>query len=134
MLEICHTTHYKKKILNYFIASDGNLQILKTISFILRKAKNKVYYFFIIGRNGDTGSFHLRLSQQQERGLIISHLNLEKWLDGWGSSFVEEPIHWESGLNRLQNRNALALDEQSQQQSPSDVPKIQGRRRRQRGR
>ena len=44
VLEVCHTTHYKKKILNYFLANDNNLQILKTISFILRKAKNKVLF------------------------------------------------------------------------------------------
>lgn len=43
VLEVCHQTHYKKKILNYFLASDGSLQILKTLSFILRKAKNKVF-------------------------------------------------------------------------------------------
>lgn len=42
VLEVCHSTHYKKKILNYLIANDSNLQILKTLSFILRKAKNKV--------------------------------------------------------------------------------------------
>lgn len=33
---------YKKKILNYLIASDNSLQILKTLNFSLRKCKNKV--------------------------------------------------------------------------------------------
>jgi hypothetical protein len=33
--------HYKKKILNYLLASDPSLSILKSLSFILRKAKNK---------------------------------------------------------------------------------------------
>lgn len=42
VLEVVHTINYKKKVLNYFIANDNNLQILKTLSFVLRKAKNKV--------------------------------------------------------------------------------------------
>ena len=42
VLEVCHTNNYKKKILNHLIASDGSLQILKTLNFVLRKAKNKV--------------------------------------------------------------------------------------------
>ena len=39
---MCHTNNYKKKVLNYLLSNDSNLQILKTISFVLRKAKNKV--------------------------------------------------------------------------------------------
>lgn len=42
VLEVCHSMNYKKKVLNYMIASDNNLQILKTLNFSLRKAKNKV--------------------------------------------------------------------------------------------
>jgi DNA-binding CsgD family transcriptional regulator len=41
LLELCHTTNYKRKILNYLLSSDSNLQILKTLNFILKKAKNK---------------------------------------------------------------------------------------------
>jgi hypothetical protein len=40
-LELCHTTNYKRKILNYLLSSDSNLQNLKIINHILRKAKNK---------------------------------------------------------------------------------------------
>lgn len=41
LIELCHTTNYKKKILNYLLSSDSNLQIMKTLNFILKKAKNK---------------------------------------------------------------------------------------------
>lgn len=41
LLELAHSTNYKRKILNYMLASDNNLHILKTINFILKKAKNK---------------------------------------------------------------------------------------------
>lgn len=41
LLELCHTTHYKRKILNYLLSNDNNLQLLKTVNFVLKKAKNK---------------------------------------------------------------------------------------------
>lgn len=41
LLELCHTTNYKSKILNYLLSSDSNLHIMKTINYILKKAKNK---------------------------------------------------------------------------------------------
>lgn len=42
VLEVCHSLSYKRKILNHIISNDNNLQILKTLNFSLRKAKNKV--------------------------------------------------------------------------------------------
>lgn len=40
-MELCHTTNYKRRILNYLLTNDENLQILKTLNYILKKAKNK---------------------------------------------------------------------------------------------
>jgi hypothetical protein len=41
LIELCHTTNYKRKILNYLLSQDANMNILKTLSAILKKAKNK---------------------------------------------------------------------------------------------
>lgn len=41
LLELCHSTNYKRKILNYFLSNDSNLKLLKTINHVLKKAKNK---------------------------------------------------------------------------------------------
>lgn len=41
LLELLHTTNYKKKVLNYFLSSDPKLQITKTFNYILRRAQNK---------------------------------------------------------------------------------------------
>ena len=41
LLELLHTTNYKRKILNHLLSSDPNLHILKTLNYILKKAKNK---------------------------------------------------------------------------------------------
>lgn len=41
LLDLVHTTNYKRRILNYLLSSDPNLQILKTLNYILKRAKNK---------------------------------------------------------------------------------------------
>lgn len=41
MLELNHTNHYKKRILNYLITTDKRLATLKILNQILRRSKNK---------------------------------------------------------------------------------------------
>jgi len=41
VLELNHTNHYKKRILNYLIGGDKKLTTLKSLNYILRKSKNK---------------------------------------------------------------------------------------------
>lgn len=41
VLELNHTNHYKKRILNYLIANDKRLSTLRSLNQILRKSKNK---------------------------------------------------------------------------------------------
>jgi hypothetical protein len=40
LLELLHTSNYKRKVLNHMLANDPNMHILKTLNFILKKAKN----------------------------------------------------------------------------------------------
>ena len=51
--------NYKRKVLNYFLANDPKLQIMKTFNYILKQAQNKTemgartvfFYDFLLGKS-----------------------------------------------------------------------------------